>query len=538
MPPFLRRKLTQPSQPANRPVHQQRQRLPKTRSGGNFQKNSQGYVLVLTVVLGSAMMILGLTAAMFVQTDRFISEERKEKGQTLAVTESGAERLMLQLSQHRNSLLLARNYDPVNPDTGKAYLGADGVPNSNDEIATALDEWTSYAPANYPCFQQSGVGNPQTISALLSGTLPDGSSYRLLAYRYNPYKQTGYLLVQGTQAGKVTTLAISLQVAPELTIFPGIAVQRDYSAGMSGWAKVVTRGRAISGTHANIYFPYDSSGNPGVSQTVARMNASANPTPRPDFLESIWADPGLDGATTDNISGQLIACNPDFRDYVYEDEFGPDPDTLNNLGTLDTTTILTGVAGTITAYQYDRINLTGDETLTVDTTAGPVFIYLTHPPAARSNAISLYDNAKIVNIRSDGKPPRVGDLRLLATGNNSGGGVRVRLYGKSCIENAHAFMPYGDLILMTTAGGCPTSPNMNAVGVFWMESLLSAKNNPSNRSQAYQGHTQHDTLVIPGNTSGIRVPEDISSLHDVLRFVRIPWRYRFGKIQTWQEVKL
>jgi hypothetical protein len=499
--------------------------------------NHKGYVLTLTIALGLAMMILGLTAAMFVQTDNAIANNRKQNGQTLALTESGIERLMLQLSQRHNSLLLARNYDPINPRTNKNYLGPDGAPNSNDETNVTLDEWAGYSPASYPCFQQAGVVNPQ-FPALLTGSLPGGGSYRLLAYRYDPYSQTGSLLVEGTQAGQVSTVVARIHVAPELTTFPGVAAQRDRATGPTWAAKIVTRGRAISGSHANVYFPFNSSGNPAVPTTVARINAPDNPSPRGSFSQAIWADPTLDGAGTDNISGQIIACNPDFRDYVYEDEFGPDPSFLSNSGVIDTSRTITAIAGNPNAYLYNRIELDTNETLTVDTTNGPVFLYFTNPNGSRSDAIILRDNAKIINMRTDGKPPRVGDLRLLATGDNSGGGVRFKLYGQSCIENAHAFIPYGDLMVMTTGGGCPTSPNANAVGVFWVESILSSKNAAGNRNQPYQGTSEHDSLVTAGAISGIRVPEDVSSLYDVLRFVRIPWRYRFGEVRSWQQVRI
>jgi hypothetical protein len=491
----------------------------------------QGYVLPLTVGLGLAMIMMGLTATMMVQTDRTIANSRKQTGETLAIAESGVERVMLQLSRPENAILLSRNHDPINPSTGQAYLGPDGIPSSNDETAVSLDEWTGYSLHTYPCFQQAGVGAPQ-FPALLTGNLSGGSSYRLLAYRYNPYQQVGHLLVEGTHSGRTTRVAVSIRITPELNRFPGLAVQRDV-AGSSWMAKLVARGRMITGTHANLYYPANSSANPSLTGIATPTDST-----RAAYRQAVWADPALDGAAaTETIGGNLIACNPDFRDYVYENEFGAYIGALPSSGSITTTTTITGTTGTVISRRYDAITLDNNETLTVDTTNGPVHLFLTAGNGNRRDAITLNGNAKIINIRTDGKPPRVGDLRLLATGDNSGGGVRVKLYGQSCIENAYMFMPYGDLMLMTTAGGCPTTPSANAVGVFWLESFLGSKNNASNRNQSYQGTNEHDTLITPGTTSGIRVPEDVSSVYDVLRFVRIPMRYRLGDVARWQQVR-
>jgi hypothetical protein len=45
------------------------------------------------------------------------------------------------------------------------------------------------------------------------------------------------------------------------------------------------------------------------------------------------------------------------------------------------------------------------------------------------------------------------------------------------------------------------------------------------------------TLSGPGGTSGISVPDDVSSLSDFLIYTNWPARYRFGGIQ-WQRVRL
>lgn len=45
-------------------------------------------------------------------------------------------------------------------------------------------------------------------------------------------------------------------------------------------------------------------------------------------------------------------------------------------------------------------------------------------------------------------------------------------------------------------------------------------------------------LVNSRITAGIAVPEDVSSLMDLLKYVEWPARYRFGGVQNWQRVRL
>jgi hypothetical protein len=482
---------------------------------------NQGYVLALTLGLGVALMMLGLTAALVVQTDRKISAQRRETALSLAIVEGSADRVMAQLSNRNNRILIGRNYDPINPQTGRTFLGDDGQPNSGDETATPVDQWTSYNPSGYTCFQAAGVGTP---TLPLTGTI-GGATYRLLAYRYNASKQLGYVLVEGQRNGRTSRLLLSLHVKPDWQNFPSIVGLHNSNTLTAHVGAVGLRSRRLLG-NANVYFsPYSGPDSPLTGF------ADTGDSDRADYLNSIWAEPNLDGgATIDPVPQRISACHlmgwPNL----------PTPSTGTTV--LDGSTTLTGTAGQVTRYWYDQISLDGTDTVTVDTTEGPVEIILKGDPDDWSTwnmtTFVLADDAKIVNVRTDGQTPRTGDLKVINMGH-----FPLSMYGRSCIQTAFLWLPVDELWLMTDGAGCPSGRNSSIEGVVWAEAILSSKNSPSNRDIAYLGNggLTYDTMVTPNVTAGIFVPDDLSSLANLLVELNLPTAYQFQGIASWQQVR-
>ena len=119
------------------------------------------------------------------------------------------------------------------------------------------------------------------------------------------------------------------------------------------------------------------------------------------------------------------------------------------------------------------------------------------------------------------------------------GNSQVNLYDKTCIQNAFLYIPKDELRILTSGSGCPGGQNTNFEGVVWAEEIVSSKNSASNRPVSRYfggGNTEFDSLVTPDVTSGIAVPDDVTSLADVLDYVNLPVRYRYGTIQNWQRV--
>ncbi|MEO0374635.1 MAG: hypothetical protein AAF329_08430 [Cyanobacteria bacterium P01_A01_bin.17] len=474
----------------------------------------------LALGLGFVMLTLGVTTVLVSQGGLNSSVQRRNGGAGFAVTEGGVARTLAQFTQPNNSVLLSRNYDTINQKTGKTYLGRDGIPNSGDENGNAIDEWTGYDPSDSSCFRVKGWGAPTLVT---SGEIGSGSSYTIRAYRFDATQGIGTLLVEGRQGDQHSAVMIKLSVKPDLDDFPGVLMHVPEPDTSWETGVLALRGREILGSKGNVYFAPANSPDSSLTDTSAPEDSD-----RPNYLNGVWSTSANDGANGDTISGDITGCQMTVM--------LPDGIKGTNFGTINSSTTLRGVGGNSpTLYQLDKIDLAGADTLTVDTTGGPVYIDMTADGSHPQLSITLRDTAKILNVRTDGQAPRVGDLRIKARGDNL-----VRLYDQSCIQNAFLWIWRDELRLMTSGPGCPSGRNTNFEGVAWVEAILSSKNAASNRNVNFLGYTgqEYDTLVTPGATSGIAVPEDVSSLSDLLKYTDWPTRYRFGGVLNWQRIRL
>lgn len=471
----------------------------------------------MALAIGMVMVVIASTSILVAQGTRNTAVQRRESGASVLVSDGAIARALSQLSNPNNGVLLTRNYDPINPKTGKTYLGADSKPKSGDETGTAVDEWTGYNPSGASCFQQLGRGAPNMV---LTGTIGSNETYTIRAYRYNKQKKLGTLLVEGNYQGQLALVAVTLSVEPVLDDFPSVILINHWS----WFGTLVLRGRHILGSKGNVYYSPAGSADSSLSGAAKPSDAT-----RPNYLNALWSSTTNDGASGDTVAGKIFACKllPNIPTGV----------TGTNLGIINASQTIQGVGGTApTLYQVDKIDLTDSHTLTVDTTGGPVQIDITNksnPGSHPDLAITLRHSARIINIRTDGQPPRVGDLRIMIRGNS-----QTNLYNQTCIQNAFLYAPTDELRLLTTGPGCPGGQNTNFEGVIWAEAILSSQNAASNRPVNYPGggNTEYDSTVTPGATSGIAVPDDVSSLSDLLEYVDWPIRYKYGAIKNWQRV--
>jgi hypothetical protein len=498
-------------------------------------KNCDGFAMVLALGLGLLMTTLAIGAIFVAQSDRTNAVQRKTTGSSLSVAEGGTANILAQFQKPNNSLLLVRNYDTINPTTGKTYLGPDGVPNSGDEESSTVDEWSGYDQSAKPCFQAAGIGAPNLIK---TGEISAGSAYTLKAYRYDPQKQVGTLFVEGEEQSKPVYLTVTLSVQPELGTFPGILAT-------NGMGKAGLRGRVVLGSTSNVYFPPNTSANPALTGSSAPGDIN-----RASYLDAMYSG-SSDGASGDSVEGKIFACRLTPTLPVVPQGANVGAITDQNVGFLNgaTSTSNTYQAGStnitlsqgsasgstvtfdttgIHYFQASSINLTSRQTsLKVDTTSGPVYLYVNGP-------VNLSGNAQIVNYRTDGLPPRVGDLRIMVMGD-----YRVTLRDTACFQDIFLYNPIDDLNLLTSGSGCPSGRNTNFEGVVWMESILSSKNSLLNRDiPNYTNALAHNLTLTPNATSGIAVPSDLTSLSDVFESVDWPVRYRIGEVKTWQRKRL
>ncbi len=483
----------------------------------------QGFALSLAMGLGLVITAIGITTICVAQNDRQTAQHRKESGSGLFVAEGGIARMLAQFHKPNNSLLLTRNYDTINSKTGKTYLGPDGVPNSGDEEIAAVDQWTGYDLSAKPCFQAAGIRSPNFAK---TGTMGTGDSYALKAYRYDKTKKLGTVLVEGNHRGQLSFVAVTLEIEPALEDFPGLMLF-DHDPNNTSWQRGVLalRGRRILGSKGNVYYNPSSSPNPFLSGSSQPGDAN-----RSSYLSAVWSSVA-DGASSDTVDGKIFACK--LTPNVPVESAG------THIETIDTSTTLQGSGGIIpTVYQVDKIDLASSESLTVNTTNGPVHINITDSGAGGNEpdqAITLRNTAKIINTRSDGKPPRVGDLRIMLRGNS-----QTNLYDRTCIQNAFLYSMQDELRILTSGPGCASGKNTNFEGVVWVQATLSSKNSSANRNVNYitgNSGTQYDTTITSGATSGIAVSDDVSSLIDLVEYIDWPARYRIGALTNWQRVR-
>jgi hypothetical protein len=441
-----------------------------------FGREQGGFALTLAMGLGVVMITMGVATLILAQSDRSTAKRRDIAGASLFAAEGGIARTLAQLTKSNNSVLLTQNYDPVSPTTGKNYLGADGIPSSGDEGTTGVNEWATLAPDLTACTS----GATTSPNMCYRGTISTKSEYTLLAYRYNSDQRKGTLIVKGQQGSSTVTISVAISISTPNPDFPGVV-----STG-----KAELDGRQILGTNAHVYYDPDSSKDKNLRGFSAVGDAD-----RPDYLDVLKSGPKKN-FTTDNVSGKIIArkLNPTLS-------YSPQG---TQQGNLNQTENFNSSSGITTYYQTPKIDLKDNDVVTFDTTNGPIILFV-------NGDAKIKDNAKIRNTRTDGVPPKVGDLRIILE-------KHLQLEDAACVQTAFIYSPNDKLELKGKADGCPSSGQSNIDGVVWVEEI--------------KGDSS--------DLAGISVPEDVSSLSDILSSVNLPptsTNNKIDSIERWQRVQ-
>jgi hypothetical protein len=459
------------------------------------RSQERGFTIVLALSMGLIVMAIATTLIFRASRNEAIASTRTQTGDSLAVAEGGVARILAFMTKPENAVLLTRNYDPIDPKTGKNYLGADGIPKTSDDTTIAINEWIT--PMTFPCLPSV---SPNVTTLTSSNNIGNGQ-FQLLAYRYDSLKQTGTFLISGQNDSSIAHLAVTVAINVTIQNFPG-AISTHTTFDLD---RIEIQARRIAGKNANIYF------DPVTAFNSSNLNGYAikGGTNRSQYLAAI----GSASDTTDtSIDGTIFACKLqlNFPFTAQGTDLGDITDPRFSLLSLP----LTGTSGQITHYQTNKIDIT-DKIIDIDTTAGPVYLYVKGSYLDKEG-FHLRGNSKIRNIRTDGQLPRVGDLRIIILYSGSGTPQSAYLYNTACIQNAFLYNRDADFKLETSGDGCESPGNSNFDGVVWAEDLQNT--NTSN--------------------TGINVPDDVLSLSDLANSFNLYTINKIGSIQKWQRYKL
>jgi len=370
------------------------------------RRSDRGFALPVAVAMGFIILLIAATLIMRSQGDGITAAAQMNTAQSLSVAEGGVVRSISNLKNTNNGAYLKLNYDPLNTTTSKTYLGPNGTLDDGDGEASAVDEWTN-PPSVGACVTAGSIP-----TGLTSGSIGSGS-YQLKAYRYrdpdgtaNNGDEVGDLVVQGQQGSGISQLQVTVPIVQSAVTgsFPGLYASNSVNLGNNDVLKVAGQ----TGSAANVVCK---------SCTVSTAQCSGGTPTAAGLASAVGKGPNSD------IDGKVIIGDPQIPSVPTAPtttcSSTSGTNCQNNIGVIsgsmtlprssDVTNRSTWGVSTSTPYHYvvSSISLSGNDTLTVNTSNAPVYIYVT-------GDVSLGGNATI---------------------NHTGSPERLRLYGNPADAN-------------------------------------------------------------------------------------------------------
>lgn len=332
---------------------------------------SKGFVLPAVVGLGLIMLLFAITVMVQSQSDRITASAQRNTAQSIAIAEGGTQRVIATLKA--NPHLLTLNYDTVNSNTSKTYLGQNQIQNDGDEESSAVNTW-QYPTASYGNGCPAPTGPVPLPAGLTAGTIGSGS-YTLRSYRIDSptSPSRGVALVEGTEgvASSRVQIAINVRKTPQANSFPGLYASSSITLGNNDVLKI----SGGVGTSANVICKdcvvptsYCTNGQP----SQLGLNYAVDKGPNSSIDGKIYiANPGLPAVPTPPSNA---TCSSGVNGTACRIVLGSlNPSTTSSLPR--STDIATHKAGTPYHYVFTDVPL-GNNVLTIDTSSDPVYLYV------------------------------------------------------------------------------------------------------------------------------------------------------------------
>ena len=438
----------------------------------SFKRYERGSALAISLMIGSVMTIVGLTMVARTRTGSIAALSQANQVRSLAAMEGGIARTLAKLNARHYTQLLTQNFeDWTNPDY---------IPYCLDE-----DEFTAEVVSG-----DIGAG---------------GQSYRVVDYQYDAATEQGTLTVAGdaglSSSQVAQTVAIRGDGDDTTANFPALIGILDINLGgndvLGVDANVVCSDRtqcvvACSGPGGSF------AGEPDLRSAVGANNNSViggdifvGPVELPDVPQLPPGLTAIDLGDIDLNSGST-RINGHTVSGVGNQYVLPRSGDRASVGL---------VTGDTIYYEVDDIDIQGTRELAIDTSEGPIYVYLTGDIDIGGNAAIVHTSPtnqsadfRIYGADTDGTPPTIEQ--------------EISLSGNSCMD-AFIFAPNA---IMGIKGGGTCGANVN--GAVWVKRWTNSAPVGSNSTSA-----------------NITVPADMPSQ---LGDLQVDVEYSSGATTGWQ----
>jgi hypothetical protein len=234
-------------------------------------------------------------------SDRSIASGQEAAARSTVLSEAGIANRLAELNHLPNHLLLRKTYDPLDPATGRNFLGTYGLPEGEGDSSREVNEWSDTPVTN---------GCPTDMIEKLTQEADLGAGqagrYQIRAYRYvDPDRavtgdELAAVIVEGTEGTAAARIQVDVPIAKEAidSTFPGLYARKSLRLGNGFQLLRESDPEITTGNNANV-----------ICQDCELPRSTCEDVETPIVEADIEESFGLDD--TGQIEGTAAILNPD-----------------------------------------------------------------------------------------------------------------------------------------------------------------------------------------------------------------------------------